>query len=353
MGMIQTYDDISYARSIIEQYMEVSDDIREYVDGKLYLIDFEDEDAVTDDELLDMLNKKVLDELIEVGIIINDIAELHATGYKLDILVFLHSKFTNDNHVDLLKNTSESFKASIRTTFDGTTEDVLFNIISILSAEDKTNHVWKYLVENRYEYKSNSDFVTLMRETLNNIEANDIDTPLITDTNIDVIKEYMEYKKEHIRCVNLAAKTLCKLYEGKVDDQLVINQWLPGHDLDLLSPEHVHEIAVVHMSNSKNEGEGTKLPEPEAELYHHKHRIHHFEYYIEHNISTVTMEQMLMLISDLYRVGITLEEYNKHVASGCDAAKFNDTDRATLYAMVSALITNLTTTGDTLKGDNK
>ena len=276
----------------LNDIVNISTNISEYMNNKLYLTEVEDIDSINDGLIFNLVVDMTLGELSELGIIIDAGEELYHEVDILKMVLDLRRNFAYDKLLNKLSSNDE-LSALISSIVDSEEYDpelLIQEIIGVLASSFPLSEVWPKLVELEDNFHNTDAFIQYINYTLENAESN---SPL-SEIETDNLIKYTEMVVKHVNRVSARIKAVIAVHDEV--DTAALEDRLGKHDVDL--------VRVVGKELSQQylyDGHPTTTEGSEVEsiLDHKRSKRHHIEYFELHTDEVISVEDVIFLVADL------------------------------------------------------
>ena len=328
MGILRTY---TTARDIIDDCCTVSSAVAEYIVAQHYLLEVSDKDAVdatcTDEFIQNKALQRVIDELKEMGIILNNtLPEFIAMAYPYDLIIELRHRFDGFNLYTGMGTWSDEVVTGLTNTLDELRTDENYTeaglkVLTLLNLNFPLDDAWEFLLDNSDLFTTNLDFIIKLENCLTRLRDKGIKSH-IDDSNLMTITTFIDKLNDHLTAVKQTVEKILMTTPGV--DRRVLDAYLLTYNCDLVNPYNL-EILTTNPVDS-----------PEIDMIskeHHRTTCHHVEYYIARNMTQPTTIQQILLLSDLMHPGVDSGAYHKAYTAMLERSPFNEHAKLEIDAM--------------------
>lgn len=274
--------------TFIERCIELSENVDNYINNKLYLADVEDPKFADQLYLRTQCLDIILEELADRGIIFpNNAQEFQELLYDREIPLQLRERFEEDKFFNFIRNLTDESKQALRTEFEYDDEQLCARVCNVMSGIYPTDAAWGYLASHDYMFTSNEDFRKRIFPLVEKAAFLPPPPPPI-ESDVARIAKWMAGEKEHQdELKTLLVKTVERIYNDAGDNEsstplkIELLKKMERYDWDHRTPAFIAKM----MANPN--------AEQEDELNHQQRNDHHIQYYYQH--SGITWPQIVMV----------------------------------------------------------
>ena len=274
--------------TFIERCIELSENVDNYINNKLYLAD------VADPKLADQLFLTtncldiILGELADRGIIFeNNASEFMELLHDREIPLQLRKRFEPETFYSVISKFTDESRNALMNEFEYADAQLGERLCNIMAGIVPTDAAWSYIASHGFLFVTNEVFRDTMREVVERaIYAPP--PPLPVEHDIKDVATWMqgEYKhQEELKALLVAVADRIYLDAGDNESSLPLKNELlkkmEKYDWDHRTPAFIAKM----MANPK--------AEEEDEPFHQQRNDHHIQYYFNHQ--GITWPQIVMV----------------------------------------------------------
>lgn len=300
---------------IVKRCCDASSAINDYFLEERYLLEVDQIDSVTPDFLSILALNLLLDEVSDIGVETDAVAEdLMVSPFDIDVLFYFREKLDKDNLYLFLKSLPDHKYSEFCGIVENctTAEDLLIEITDFANNTVATDIGWEYISKALDSWCSTERFANHINAILAKIDLHsDKNKTYITDDNVMQVSNFLKKMKQRAEKI----KRVISYISARVDvDDVKLASLVNTYDKDKLHPELLPLFAEYDATHPAEE--------PEFVKNHHLTVYHHFEYwdwrYENRNkvggFIPPTKEEYCMIFGSLILDDLRGDELKKHVA---------------------------------------
>lgn len=276
------------ADTFIQRCVELSENVDNYINNKLYLADVDDPKLADQLFLTTNCLDIILGELADRGIIFeNNASEFMELLHDREIPLQLRKRFEPDTFYEMISKLTEESRNVIMNEFEYDDMQLGERICNVMSGIFPTDAAWSYIASHGFLFTTNEVF----RNTMYAVVERAIyapPPPLPVENDLKDIATWMKGEQRHQEDLKKLLMLVAeRLYLNAGDNESPVplkNELLKKmekYDLDHRTPAFIAKMMV----NPK--------AEEEDEPFHQQKNDHHIQYYFQH--SGITWPQIVMV----------------------------------------------------------
>lgn len=310
----------------VQRCVEISENVDNYINNRLYLVDVEDPSLVTPLFLKMQCLDLILDELHDRGIHFqNNAYEFIDLLYDREIPILLRIRFEEHNFYPLIRKFSDESKQLLLNEFEVNDESLCARICNVLASILPMDMAWNYIASAADIFSSDENFYkNLYAIVLRAYKDPTVELPVETD--IDRLSAWLAGEKKHQdELTRLLMRTAERLYLSAGDNdsstplKMALLKKMERYDWD-----HFNNAFIAKMMSNPN-------AEKEDEPYHQQHNDHHIQYYFQHEGITETQIVYVACTAVSKEKGNDLREILK-----TDQPKMTEEQKNTMLRVIEA-----------------
>ena len=273
---------------------------------------------------------KYVEELVSLGVVYHDAAEVISAGGMRDTIVFMREFFDVDNFVSFLSSLPlavlEKF-AGIVYSDEISDEDLIHEVFDLFNREVSTDSNFSFITYYGDLYYSNSDFQVFLKnmlvETRNSVKLN-----LGSLATEQEIKKYSDIVISHREKVKFLVNQILDRTDFQFNKEIILSL-LEEHDKDLLYPQNLNFFSLDKGLFGGSYHKFSKHPAIDNFYNHKVSSFHHIECYLMNDINLedqleVYFNFIPILICDVYDMGMTIENFKTNVRNNFQLLHLGD-----------------------------
>ena len=274
--------------NFVQRCVELSENVDNYINNKLYLADVDDPKLVDQLFLTTNCLDIILGELADRGIIFeNNASEFMELLHDREIPLQLRKRFEPDMFFEIVRKLSDESRQALMNEFEYADEQLGARLCVVMSSILPTDAAWDYIAQHSFLFITNNNFKDTMQAVVEKA-IYEPPAPLPIERDIKDIATWMKGEQEHqVELKNLLMRVAERLYLNAGDNESSVplkNELLKKmekYDWDHRTPAFIAKL----MANPK--------AEEEDEPFHQQRNDHHIQYYFQHK--GITWPQIVMV----------------------------------------------------------
>lgn len=294
---------------IVRSCMNVSPNIKDYFDEERYLAEMDQPELLTPHLIEIMAVNLLLDELAVIGLETNQTAE-EVVEYptELNTIFDMRTAFDAEQLYSLLKAMPEKqfseFTAIIEECQNS--GDLLFDITDYFHIHFSTDERWENIrASAEHWWWSTDNFAKHINALVEKVErGSDPNKAVVDDKNIEDVAAFLLNFQQRLSQVKSFTDYIINSHEWPVDVNR-LEKMVKDYDREKLDPSKLPVFAeyTEHPDRYKEE--------PQLVKEHHLHTNHHLEYWQHAGASSITREDLVMIVVSLFLDGLSREDIVK------------------------------------------
>jgi len=327
-------DILDFYANNITMIFEASPIIEEFIIYKIGIDTVSDIENSNLKEVFEECIKLLIEELEELGIIINDTSDITSNIIKCKVSVVLREMFDKKN-INNTINSSKDLKNYINdyiSSGDYTEDTFITGLIEFIHESYKLSLNWEFLNNNKYIFSNDDAFIKHIKAIMENDYS-------ITENDSLKLAKYTEAIYNHVEDVKNNIKLILDNY--KPFSTIDFNSFdFKNYDVDLsnIPLEYVDmylDESDPHPVSTENNVDIDFIKE------HKEKNQHHFDYYIANGISSVSSEQIILLFSENIKNHISKDDNINMFDSMCYKAGFSDVIKTIFNKLTELYFNNI------------
>lgn len=274
--------------TFIDRCVELSENVDNYINNKLYLADVDDPKLADQLFLTTNCLDIILGELSDRGIIFeNTASEFMELLHDREIPLQLRKRFEPDVFYETISKLTDESRSLIMNEFEYADEQLGERLCNILAGIFPTDAAWSYIASHSFLFITSETFKNRMQPVVEKaIYAPP--PPLPVENDLKDIAAWMAGEKKHQdELKELLVRVAERLYLDAGDNDSSIRlktlllKKMEKYDWDHRTPAFIAKMMIDPKA------------EEEDEPFHQQRNDHHIQYYYQH--SGITFEQIVMV----------------------------------------------------------
>ena len=274
--------------TFIERCIELSENVDNYINNKLYLVDVDDPKLADQLFLTTNCLDIILGELADRGIIFeNTASEFIELLHDREIPLQLRKRFEPDAFYELISKLTDESRSLLANEFEYADEHLGERLCNILAGIFPTDAAWSYIASHGFLFITNEVFENSIRAVVEKAVYAP-PPPLPVEHDLKDISTWMQGEQKHQEELkSLLIRVADRIYLNSGDNESAVplkNELLKKmerYDWDHRTPAF---IAKMMVNPRAEEGD---------EPFHQQRNDHHIQYYFQH--SGITWPQIVMV----------------------------------------------------------
>lgn len=269
--------------NFVQRCVELSENVDNYINNRLYLADVEDPGLVTPLFLKMQCLDILLDELHDRGIHFQHNAyEFIELLYDRELPFQLRSRFQESFFYPLIRKFSDESKQLLLNEFDNADDQLCARLCTVLGSILPMDAAWDYIASASDIFNSDETFRKQVYSWISRA-IKDPTTEVPVESDLSRMSKWLAGEKKHQdELTRLLVRTTERLYLSAGDNEsstpmkLALLEKMERYDWD-----HFNNAFITKMMTNPK-------AEEEDEPFHQQHNDHHIQYYFQHDGITET-----------------------------------------------------------------
>ena len=274
--------------NFIQRCIELSDNVDNYINNKLYLADVDDPKLADQLFLTTNCLDIILGELADRGIIFeNNASEFMELLHDREIPLQLRKRFEPEVFFDLVRKLSDESRDMIMNEFEYADEQLGARLCNIMAGIFPTDAAWDYIAQHGFLFITNDNFRATMQAVVEKA-IYEPPAPLPVEHDLKDIATWMKEEQQHqVDLKALLMRVADRIYLNAGDNEssmplkIELLRKMEKYDWDHRTPAFIAKM----MANPN--------AEKEDEPFHQQKNDHHIQYYFQHK--GITWPQIVMV----------------------------------------------------------
>ena len=307
--------------NMLAELRTVFSSVDTYISTNQYMLEVPSIDTLNDQFVLNRCYEIALNELQQIGIVLNvSLEEFLESYYDANCIIHLKEILDIDNLSSIFTSNSDFSHMLIMILTDSETHESNYfsEFLDLYERYYSSDTKLKHLLDNSYFFSSTMSF----RRYIVNVKTNAITRCTLDSLSSDKLTAFFQLIQKDRSNYKIAVEHVLSNSKLDLNEEYLLDT-INKYDIEKIQPTNSGDFYFAIMSNPEDLNESLKSKQKDILYKHHINVTHHIEYYLIRDIIP-TNDNLVELISHFYGVDNTLEEFKKEVHSLITTKKKQD-----------------------------